>query len=387
LLQFRNLLFVSIFITILFVSGAWTLLSEDHKRSVIENRTLAQMPNTNLQNLLNGKYAKDFENYLKDQFFAREFWLQYLFKLQAGLGFSDIKGIVKGKDDYLLETLVYSDKNISNINHNVKKLEQLKRIIGSDRLYIAVAPRQTQANQDKLPLYVENNADEYTDLFFSKLSADIKKIDLRDVIYKKNKENDLYFKTDHHWNMHGTYLAYKEILSFIRRTHPEVPVPYEKSDYTIKLGSDEFYGSLARRSRNVFDVPPDRIELWYPKNHENTLITVGGKKSDTYFNNKILKGTKYENKYNAYWGAGSSETVYTVPQNNELPNILIIGDSYSLSFTSLISQHFFHTHLLYLRNANSSINISKIIEDNKISMVLVLVNSNFVINEKFNNFK
>ena len=343
------------------------------------------MPNANLKNLLNGKYAKDFENYFRDQFFAREFWLQYLFELQAELKFSDVKGIVKGKDDYLLETVIFSKKNLSNIDYNVEKINELAEIVDPHPLYVAVAPRQTHANQDKFPFYIKNYADEYTDLFFSKLPADITAVDLRNVIYENNKTNDLYYKTDHHWNIEGTYLAYKEILSIIQQTYPYIPAPYEKSDYTIVLGTDQFYGSLARRSRNVFDVRPDRIELWYPKNYEDTIITLGGKIHEGYFDLKILNGPKYANKYTTYLGASVGETVYTVQKNEGLPNILILGDSYALSFATLISQHFYHTHLLYLRNLGN-INISKIIKENDISITLVLTNSNFVIGEKFNKF-
>lgn len=375
----RNLLFVTIFIAILFVSGAWTLFSEDHNRSDVENRNLAQMPNAKLQNLLNGKYAKDFEDYLKDQFFAREFWLQYLFELQAAVKFSDIGGVVKGKDNYLLETRMYNNTNVSNINKNIEKIHQLAGIIGADRLYVAVAPRQTQANQDKLPFYVMNNADEYMDIFLSKISADITKIDLRN--YMKNRQNDLYFRTDHHWNINGAYLAYREILNIIRKTYPQISRPFEKTDYTIQLGTEKFYGSLARRSRDIYGVPPDRIELWYPKNHENTIIEVEGKKHEGYFDLKILNRSKYINKYFTFLGASGKETVYTVPQNDNMPNVLIIGDSYALPFTSLISQHFYRTHLIYLRNV-SNLDVSRMIENNDISIMLMIAHSDYVIRER-----
>ena len=382
----RNFLFVTVFVAILIVSGAWTLFSEDHKQSLVENRNLAQMPNANLKNLMNGKYAADLESYLSDQFFGREYWLQYLFELQAAAYFSDISGVVKGKENYLLEIRMYNQTVLSNINHNVKMMTKLAEIVGLDRLYVAVAPRQTQANQDRLPFYAVNNADEYTDLYLGKLPADISKIDLRSVIYNNIHADDLYFRTDHHWNINGTYLAYEEILNVIRKSFPQIPGPYTKADYTVSVGTNQFYGSLARRTRNVYDVPPDRIELWYPKNYENTIITVGGKEHPEYFNLEILNGPKYAGKYGAFLGANAMETVYTVPQNEGLPNLLLIGDSYIFSFASLISQHFHKTHLIYLRNSDT-LNIGKIVKDRNISIVLILTNSQFVIGEKFNQIK
>lgn len=64
-----------IFLFFLIIAFAFNLFSKDKKYSESENRMLAQKPEFSMANLASGKYMKDMEDYVTDQFFIRDKWI------------------------------------------------------------------------------------------------------------------------------------------------------------------------------------------------------------------------------------------------------------------------------------------------------------------------
>ncbi len=67
----------------------------------------------------------------------------------------------------------------------------------------------------------------------------IRILDLRPALRSARQEQDVYFKTDTHWNHFGAYIAYKEIISALSEKHPELkPYPQDviqyKKSYAIR---------------------------------------------------------------------------------------------------------------------------------------------------------
>ena len=61
-----------IFILVLLLAAVVNLIVPDRESSDAENRVLASMPKLNWSTIATGDFAEQFENYLSDQFMARD---------------------------------------------------------------------------------------------------------------------------------------------------------------------------------------------------------------------------------------------------------------------------------------------------------------------------
>ena len=88
------------------------------------------------------------------------------------------------------------------------------------------------------------------------MTADIIFVDPSALLCAHKQEN-IYYKTDHHWTSRGAYYAYQELgkaMGF--KALPE-------DSFVIKQVSDNFYGSLA--SQSDYRCQPDNLQLFLPK--------------------------------------------------------------------------------------------------------------------------
>ena len=77
-----------------------SLTDSDREASYKENRTLAQRPKLTVKSLLDGSFAKEFEEYFQDQFPFRDFFMDTSFKfttLMARKGEDDVSLVEGGK--------------------------------------------------------------------------------------------------------------------------------------------------------------------------------------------------------------------------------------------------------------------------------------------------
>ena len=98
--------------------------------------------------------------------------------------------------------------------------------------YIEIAPRKVEFMKDKLlrKVFGQDPADV--------LYHHLKNSNITNVIYphdaliKSNKENFVFFKTDHHWTEWGAYIGYKELMTRIKLDFPSIYIVSE-DDYDI----------------------------------------------------------------------------------------------------------------------------------------------------------
>ncbi len=119
-----------IFLFFLIIAFAFNLFSKDKKYSESENRMLAQKPEFSMANLASGKYMKDMEDYVTDQFFIRDKWINLKVLEDLALGKRESNGVYIGKlasgkymkdmEDYVTDQFFIRDKWI-----NLKVLEDL----------------------------------------------------------------------------------------------------------------------------------------------------------------------------------------------------------------------------------------------------------------------
>lgn len=221
-----------------------------------ENRMLQQFPNFSLQALGSGKFASEFEAYLADQFIERDFWIGLKSGADQGVGRKESNGVYIGKDGYLIQK--FSPPEHGDLEDKLKALQAFDQATPGLRKYMMLVPTAASILKDKLPPYASGGDERvYWDKIKASDPGDIRWINVFPVL-EANKEQPVYYKTDHHWTTKGAFLAYRELGA------PMSFTPKNEEEFNIRQVTGQFYGSLYSKS-GVRHIQPDSIELYYPK--------------------------------------------------------------------------------------------------------------------------
>lgn len=330
--------------------------------SELENRYLAQRPNFTLRNLRLGRFTEGFENFVTDQFFLRDQWVLLKSDLERLTLKRENNGIFIGTHGFLLEN--YKGPN-ENLISNIVKLNEFSEIFSSQNLNIhfLLAPNSVEVYKDNLPPFATPYSQEKVlKAVEDKLSSKISFISPLDIL-KENKDQYIYFKTDHHWTMEGAYHAYKYAGSYLGYS------PFTMEQFTIKSVSNKFLGTYSSRANTRISTP-DTINVLLPNLdiEYSVWYKESGKSYKTLFNEAHLD-TK--DKY-AYFLDGNHPLVVINTNIENDKKILVIKDSYAHSFVPFLANHYSEVHMLDLRYYNQS--ITNYIGENGIDEVLFLFN-------------
>ena len=250
-------------------------------------------------------------------------------------------------------------KNIINLINNdmiINKINKFSENIDSEVSFMLV-PTSIYVNRDKISKY-NNNFDENETIDYYKNNLKTNFIDLRDT-FNLNKDEYLYYGTDHHWTTRGANLAY---LEYCRE------VEIKCNNYSFSVVNDKFYGTLYSK---VLDnsLQYDYIE----KVSDNTKYSIYFDDENKYSNS--LYNYDYLDKKDKYsFFLDNNHSLITIENlDSEKDNsILIIKDSYANAFVPLIAPEYKYIYVIDPRYYNLS--ISDYINDNDIENVLFIYN-------------
>lgn len=239
------------------------ILSPDRSFSDNENRNLAQAPTFSTDALLDGSYFAGWEDYIADQFFARDFWITLRLKCAKFFGQKESNGVYLGKDDYLIQIPTEPDwKNVdatlAAVNDFTQRHEELN-------INMMIVPNAVSILADKLPTNAPGR-NQNADLKYIRNALDgVTFLDPTAALSKHSSE-PLYYRTDHHW----TSLAASYAFSATAKTMGIGKVSQGYDVYTV---SNSFEGTLASKSGD--HSTRDVIEIYVPKNATDYRVTYG----------------------------------------------------------------------------------------------------------------
>ncbi len=102
-------------------------------------------------------------------------------------------------------------------------------------LLFVIAPNKTTIYQDKLPDEIQifnkrSKLDEFRD-YIDKNGPPVF-LDLRPALLAGRKQQEIYEKTDTHWNTYGAFIAYTEIMKALSKTYPALK-PKSIDDFKV----------------------------------------------------------------------------------------------------------------------------------------------------------
>lgn len=339
------------------------ILSTDKVFSESENRRLEQAPKISTSQIIGGRFTSNYEKYVSDQFPLRDFWIGIKSISEQALGKRENNGVYLGKDEYLLEK--FEKPKDVDLKSKVDEINSLISNIPNINKYFILAPNSVKILEEKLPPYAPN-ADElvYINKVKSSINNNINFVDIYDILYS-NRDEYIYYKTDHHWTTRGAYLAYEKLMEDMGIS------PHGEEYFNIKKVTDSFYGSLYSKS-GFRKLNPDSIELYIPKIDEGIKVEYvdEGKVSNSIYN---MDNLNKKDKYMVFLGGNHSLIkIETNIENKE--KLLIVKDSYANSFIPFLTGHFSEIYVVDPRYYRGD--LESLMEDDRIDNLLIIYNIN-----------
>lgn len=269
LYKLDKIIIVLIFTAVIYAPFILGLMQDDQATSGIEKRALALSPSKPATVQEFTEYPDAFTQYYSDHFGLRESLTRAYFKLANKFDDSaSVDDVTPGKDDWLFLGSVkpgyrnYSDPIGDAINVNLYTKSELEEFAGSimkiknwlskkgiEYIYV-IAPNKHTIYFENLPDYItKQNSESATDQLVKYLqqNTDVTVVDLRPVLLEAKKKQQVYYKSDTHWNHYGANVAQFEIMKQIETLFPDKISPslLDDSDFEITTMSD---GDLAKMS-------------------------------------------------------------------------------------------------------------------------------------------
>ena len=378
-------------ITLIFVISIMSIISKDYETSDLEGRKLEVMPtmenlilkekthnfNAYLYELLFGDIFEKWDNYFSDHIYFRDNFVNAYTSIQKQTNKKYVNSVYLGKDNYFL-----SDTNSKEISDNQLKARaryftSISEMFKESQIYMINLPYKNDVYESKMPI---DGYRSLNNIYINKLFEYIEnsKLTCIDVKNDFKDSEELYHKTDHHWNMNGTWIAYENIVNKIKNDFEEIGEIKTKDFYNIDIYENYFIGTDGRKVGQIVSEMDD-IEIYNHKNKEDYNVYIDGELSDFYWYD-FLNEERFNNDYGVYLGGDHAEVIIeNVKSNNDL-SIVIIGDSMDNPLIPLLAPHFNKIYSYDLRYYNESI-IDKIQSINPEIIVFIGLTNNFINDE------
>jgi len=204
---------------------------------------------------------------------------------------------------------------ITDIDDYASLISQAATMLPDCTVYSMVVPTGAEYYGEK-DYSIKNKVNE----IYSKLDEAVVPINVFDALDEHKQEN-IYFRTDHHWTQRGAYYAYKKMLEHSHRELPPISdFAVQKKEYVGSMAnflSKTAYASLMRNN-------PDEIEYYMPK--AKTTATVY---NDQWLSQKArdVSVVSASGGYLGFLGGDSPVTVIKTDCESD-KKLLIIKESY-----------------------------------------------------------
>lgn len=317
-----------------------------------ENRYLTPRPAFSVKALLDGSYTADFESYVTDAFPFRDAWIALKSRLDLAAGRRDTGGVYVTKDGCLIEMFDAVDQ--AQYDRNLAYLRAAREAYAGrlDSFRVLLIPTAAQVWRDRIAPYT-------ADIDQAELLAqagDLLALDALSVL-TDHKDEEIYYRTDHHWTSRGAYLVYAALMG--AEALPE-------SAFTVETLSEDFLGTTFSKAGIWFE--KDTIEAWQPDTVYTAEHNLDGRTLDSIYDRSFLDK---KDKYSVFLGGNQALTVIRTDNQNGR-RLALVKDSYANTFVQFLLPHYEEIHIIDLRSF--ALPLSAYVEEQDITDLLVLYN-------------
>ncbi|MFJ7952303.1 DHHW family protein [Lysinibacillus sp. NPDC096418] len=238
--KFQYYLFPITFFCIVFGGFLIHVLTVDRPQSEMENRQLESANiSPSVKEIFSGKWSKQVEAYISDQFPARDWWMRdYVFFQRAmGKTFLNDKYAVDEASGWIISKPAPA-KNEQELASFATDLQKLSEVLATKNIpftYYSLPAKATYSREPS-PNFMPADAGIKNNAKLHRLltAAGVDNIKLQDHMTDDFSAERNFFKTDHHWTMHGAYSGYEALITTLSDRLGEAiqPVTYVEANTT-----------------------------------------------------------------------------------------------------------------------------------------------------------
>lgn len=361
-----NIFLIFTMIIVMAVLSLGSLAAPDRDKSDNENRFLTQKPKFSVENVLEGKFETQLEDYLSDQIVGRENWIKIMSSTLNSVGYSDVNGVYILDDGRLIERKTQAEFNSVRFKNNLEQIAEMNEEVSKSGAEVRVMLIPTAAHSYRNLANLSTNFDEEEAFIIARDTLGDILIDLEDAFVPDDNASDgYYYKTDHHWNYFGAEKGaaiYRDSLGLKQR------------DWEAEELTKDFKGTLyskvllSERVRDTISVPGDSVDM-------DVKVSIGDERYDSVF---FMDRLENKDKYEVFLGGNYEKVdIYNEePGAEDKPRLMILKDSYANSFVPFIMDDFSLITMVDTRYFRQS--VKDAVLDGEYDQVLVLYSvSNF----------
>lgn len=361
----KYLLPVITFVVIIFGLTALGLTAEEKTYSATEKRELQTRPKVKKKNIKNGKYQKKYETYLSDQFPGRDDWVRLQTGVSRLLGKKESNGVYFGRDHYLLEHYEDSDFEPDRMQMNIEALADFARSANERAdVKVLMVPTKTWVLREKLPAFAPTYDEQiFYDALEKQFGAQGEQMLIPvETVLQAHKEEDIYYRTDHHWTTLGAWYGYR---AYVEAAGGDPERVSEKQDF--ELVCSDFYGTTYAKVNQASQA--DKIYVYEPKSILQVIYNMGEKTTQSLFETEHLDS---KDQYRVFTGGNQAVLEITGGIKNG-KTLLLIKDSFANCMLPFLAEDFEKVVVIDLRQLN--IGCDELMDMYEPTDVLVLYNS------------
>lgn len=343
----QNIVRILFFLLLIFGMTAVTLFYPVREFSERENRSLQQMPEATVEDCLSGKFEKNYETYLTDQFPFRDTWIGMKTAVEKATFKQESKDIYFAEQGYLIEAHTgsfTSETASANIRYLQKFMQECADKYGVGHVTAMVVPNAVDILRELLPPYASPyDESEYLAQIEQAMPEGVW-FDSRSVL-QAHKDRQLYYRTDHHWTTEAAYYVYAAWAV------EQGLFPLELEDYKAETVTDAFKGTIDAKVGG--ENASDSIEIFRPLEEQSCQIlhASDGSVTDDIYEYSWLDT---RDKYSVYFG-GNQSLIEASVENGSKRKLLVIKDSYAHCFLPFTFHDFSEVDFVDLRYYNESL--------------------------------
>ena len=337
-------------------------ITPDRSFSETENRNLTKAPKASVNSIINGTFESETESYLSDQLIFRDLAVSTYSKLLSFMGNTDINGVYLGDEGYMFTKTPLSSFDNAELERKLDIINTFGNDIKeycSGTLSFLLAPTASSIYPELLPDYAKViSANELLAKSSSALTS-YKVIDITKSL-KDNKNNYLYYKTDHHWTTNGAFIGYEEYCKALGYSY------ISKDSYDIKTVTNSFLGTHHSKVLND-GYKGESIVVYNSEYQKDAIMYPQGEKTTGIYQEDALD-TK--DKYTYFLGKNTG--LCEIEGKGDKGCAVVIKDSYANCFVPFMLEQYEKLYVIDLRYYGG--NVKEVIVNAKPSDLLFLYN-------------
>ena len=221
--------------------------------------------------------------------------------------------------DYYRNKNLFSEQELEEWKNIFQKRQDWLSTRGID-YYVVIAPNKSTIYPEYVnPKYNKVHPKSKLDQLIKYLdeNSDITIIDLSERLLKYKQKNQLYFRNDTHWNSLGAYVAYTQIIDFLKIKYPNLKSLSLDND--VNISEEKYKGDLSR----MLGLEDEWIE-------DTNIITIKNPNAIISHND----GSQFSTKV----------------KNANLPKMVMFRDSFAALLQPFLSENFSHATYIFQDN-------------------------------------